>query len=89
MKEVETRTVDVALIDYMLPDLDGVALAKKLQAMIPSLRLVLMTGGGEMAFSQQSGLAHVPVLPKPFTKDDLLNLLKSQFQARETSSASA
>ncbi len=89
LKEVETRTVDVALIDYMLPDLDGVTLSNKLRAMMPSVRLVLMTGGGEMIFSRQSGLAHVPVIQKPFAKDDLLKLLRSQFQAQRASSASA
>ena len=89
LREVESRTVDVALIDYMLPDLDGVTLANKLRALLPSIRLVLMTGGGEMIFSRQSGLAHVPVIQKPFAKDDLLNLLRSQFQPQEASSASA
>src|SRR5581483_7998593 len=79
IQEAEKRSFDVALIDYMLPDLDGAALSKKLQEMLPSIKLVLMTGGGEMVFSQQSGLAHVPVIQKPFVVDDLLNLLRNQF----------
>jgi hypothetical protein len=66
-----------------------VTLSNKLRAMIPGVRLVLMTGGGEMIFSRQSVLAHVPIIQKPFAKDDLLNLLRSQFQPQEASSASA
>jgi DNA-binding NtrC family response regulator len=89
LKEAESRTIDVALIDYMLPDLDGVTLSNKLRALMPDIRLVLMTGGGEMIFSRQSRLAQVPIIQKPFAKDDLLNLLRSQFQPQEASSASA
>jgi ATP-dependent Clp protease ATP-binding subunit ClpA/CheY-like chemotaxis protein len=88
LREAKKRGFDVALIDYMLPDGDGVALSKKLQAMMPSLKLMLMTGGGGMAFSQNSGMAHVPVIQKPFAIDDLLNLLRSRFQAAEPASAS-
>jgi ATP-dependent Clp protease ATP-binding subunit ClpA/ActR/RegA family two-component response regulator len=89
IQEAEKRSFDVALIDYMLPDLDGAALSKKLQEMLPSIKLVLMTGGGEMVFSQQSGLAHVPVIQKPFVVDDLLNLLRNQFGEESSEAASA
>lgn len=35
LKEAETRAINVALIDYMLPDLDGVSLSKKLRTWMP------------------------------------------------------
>ncbi len=72
------RRFDVALIDYMLPDLDGAALGIKLKAHIPDLKIVLMTGGGAMSFPQTSLLAGVPILQKPFPVEDALQLIKSK-----------
>jgi CheY-like chemotaxis protein len=89
LREAKKQDFDVALIDYMLPDGDGVALSRNLQTMMPSLKLVLMTGGGEMAFPQNGGLAHVPVIQKPFAIDELLDLLRSRFQVAQPASASA
>lgn len=74
----EKRSFDIALIDYMLPDLDGVALSIKLKVQNPALEIVLMTGGGTMSFPPDSPLADVPILQKPFLVDDLLQLIKSK-----------
>jgi CheY-like chemotaxis protein len=86
-----TQSIDVALIDYMLPDLDGFALSKRLRASAPQAKIILMTGGGEMSVSDDSGLGtDVPVLQKPFLVDDVLNLIRTRVPAAGgDSSASA
>lgn len=68
----------------MLPDMDGAALASKLKALNKSLRIVMMTGGGQMEFSQQSGFSEIPVVQKPFIVEDLLTLLRSRLPAVKT-----
>ena len=88
----ETRKFDLALIDYMLPDLDGATLITRLKVKLPAIGCVLMTGGGEMAFPQQGSLAGIPVVQKPFIVDDLLTLLRSRLPAggkKESATATA
>ncbi len=76
---VSSKYVDVALVDYMLPDLDGFALSKRIRETAPHTKIILMTGGGEMSVSDESGLGpNVPVLQKPFLVDDVLNLIRSR-----------
>jgi CheY-like chemotaxis protein len=83
----EKCSFDIALIDYMLPDLDGAALSMKLKAQIPNLEIVLMTGGGAMAFPPQSALANVPILQKPFLIDDVLQLIRSKLPKKTSVSS--
>jgi CheY-like chemotaxis protein len=78
LKLAQGSKFDIALIDYMLPDMDGAALALELKTILPALRIILMTGGGEMAFSQHSALADVPVVQKPFVIEDLLKLIRNR-----------
>jgi CheY-like chemotaxis protein len=81
---------DVALVDYMLPDMDGLALSRRLKGTIPSLKVILMTGGGEMSARQASGLGpDVPVLQKPFLMDELLQLVRSLMPAKMTEATAA
>jgi ATP-dependent Clp protease ATP-binding subunit ClpA/CheY-like chemotaxis protein len=85
----EERDLNVALIDYMIPDLDGLAVAKKLQQRRPGIKIILMTGGGEMTLGEHTGLGRdVPIMQKPFLVDDLLNLIRSRIGARSLEAAS-
>ncbi len=83
------RELNVALIDYMIPDLDGLAVAKKLQQRRPGIKIILMTGGGEMALGRHSGLGtDVPIVQKPFLVEDLLNLIRNRIGSRSLEAAS-
>jgi ATP-dependent Clp protease ATP-binding subunit ClpA/ActR/RegA family two-component response regulator len=85
----EERDLNVALVDYMIPDLDGLAVAKKLQQRRPGIKIILMTGGGEMMPGEHTGLGRdVPIVQKPFLVDDLLNLIRSRIGARSLEAAS-
>jgi CheY-like chemotaxis protein/MoxR-like ATPase len=77
----EEQVITLALVDYMLPEMDGLALSKRLRAKNPSLQLILMTGGGEMNVGEESGLgSDVPVLQKPFLIEDLVSLVQSRME---------
>ena len=74
----------------MLPDMDGLALSKRLKGNTPSLKVILMTGGGEMSARQTSGLGpDVPVLQKPFLMDELLQLVRSLMPAKKNEASAA
>lgn len=71
------RNINVALVDYMLPDQDGLALGRQLKARKPKLQLLLMTGGDLYAGEKSADLG-APVIQKPFLMDDLLALIRSR-----------
>lgn len=86
----DQEPVALALVDYMLPDMDGLALCKILRSRNPALQLIMMTGGGEMSLSEESGLgSDVPILQKPFLMGDLIALVQSKMQVREANAASS
>jgi CheY-like chemotaxis protein len=60
-----------AVIDIVMPEMDGLALAEKIQALTPACRLLLMTGytGAQASWNEHPPV--FPVLRKPFTTDQL------------------
>jgi signal transduction histidine kinase len=63
------RPIDLFLVDYAMPDMNGdetIALARRHQ---PGLKVLLMTGHAEAL--RAGGIADVPLLPKPFKPAEL------------------
>jgi CheY-like chemotaxis protein/Ni2+-binding GTPase involved in maturation of urease and hydrogenase len=76
---VASRHPDVAMLDVVLPDGDGLSLAMELRTTAPSLRLLLMTGT-ELS-PDEAGLCErydIPVLRKPFLGQDAISLIQSR-----------
>jgi CheY-like chemotaxis protein len=65
---VEQEAVDAAVLDVLIPEISGDAVAVRLRQLRPGLPIALMTGNGDI-YAKASGL---PVLLKPFTKEQLL-----------------
>ncbi len=76
--EAARQAPQVAILDIGLPDMDGYTLARRLQADMPGLRLVALSGYGQqsdVAQAMEAGFAlH---LTKPATLDDLARALAS------------
>ncbi len=62
--------LDLLLADLVLPRLDGTALAERVRATHPTLRVLFMSGHGPR------NTQGAPYLPKPFTADDLLHAVR-------------
>lgn len=69
---VEQHEVDAAVLDVLIPEISGDAVAARLQQLRPGLPIALMTGGDE-SFAAAAGL---PVLHKPFQKDELVGTVE-------------
>jgi CheY-like chemotaxis protein len=69
---VEQQEIDAAVLDVLIPEISGDAVAERLRQLKPGLPIALMTGNGA-GFTKAAGL---PVLRKPFTKEELLETVE-------------
>ena len=86
---VESQPVHLLLTDVVMPIMNGLDLAKRVEAASPTTKVVLMSGFNTAAV-KGSGR---PLVPKPFRNADLLNtirqMLNSQSAFRRPSPPSA
>jgi DNA-binding NtrC family response regulator len=75
VEAVDTKGIDVAVIDLRLPDESGSKLAQRLLARNARLRLVFMTAYGVTELDDE--LKKQPVLVKPLSMDDLIRAIEA------------
>lgn len=75
LAQVETQGSDVAVVDVLMPERDGLTFIMEVRRSRPDLRIVAITGGGRLSASSllkmASGLGADAVLAKPFSSSDL------------------
>ena len=75
--QLEQAPVDLAIVDLMLPEVNGLDLAEAIRMLDPGTPVVLITAYGTTAF--ESMAAHPAIsayLHKPFALDRLLDLIQ-------------
>lgn len=88
LEVVNNNHIDLIITDILMPEMDGYELAKEIQASYPSIKLILISGGGRTLGSgsridylsigkQLTGVAHV--LKKPIKPDMLLKTIDDLF----------
>jgi two-component system, cell cycle sensor histidine kinase and response regulator CckA len=85
MAERDDLTIDLMLIDVVMPDVTGPELAERILAFRPHLRVLFMSGCTDSEVVRVKILDRaLGFLPKPFTSDSLLervqNVLSSPAQ---------
>lgn len=80
-----TNTFDIALLDYLMPEKNGVQLAEELRASNPNLITILITGTTELAENDEGFKANIDLtLRKPLRIQDLANTIEELINAPET-----
>jgi len=70
---------NAALLDYMLPDGNGVELGVQLRQLIPKLQVIMMTGSVLPSEDEAVCEEHdFPVLRKPFLASEVINQIRSR-----------
>jgi DNA-binding NtrC family response regulator len=83
---LENTSFDLAIIDLMLPDIDGLQLAEAVRMLDPATCVILITAYGTPSFeSMASHPAIMHYLHKPFALDRLLALIRQCLGEQETS----
>src|SRR5579863_7928183 len=83
---VAKQKPNAALLDYMLPDGNGVVLAQQLKQMVPNLQIIMMTGS--MLPPEEEAICEeheFPVLRKPFLAADVMNQIRGRLAGRTSS----
>lgn len=76
---VEERMPNAALLDYMLPDGNGVELGVQLRLRAPKMHVIMMTGS--MLPTEDEAICEehdFPVLRKPFLPTEVMNQIRSR-----------
>jgi DNA-binding response OmpR family regulator len=73
------RTFNLFLIDYMLPGMDGLALARAIRGQHPELPIALITGSAHLISEADLAAAGLTRLfAKPFDLDELVAWIRTQ-----------
>jgi two-component system response regulator (stage 0 sporulation protein F) len=75
--------VDVMLVDYMMPNRDGLSVARDAMKRAPGLRVIMITAFGDARVEEEaSRLGIFAYASKPIRRHDLLPLVRRAIDAR-------
>lgn len=69
--------VDLALLDVVLPGMNGVELAARIQTLHPPTKILLMSGFGPKEIARVVGVNPYRIVWKPFRSDSLLRMIEN------------
>ena len=73
---VAETAFDLVLIDYNMPEENGLSLAERLRASHPTLRMALLTANIQETVAQRAHALGLAFLPKPLRPDAVRDILK-------------
>jgi DNA-binding response OmpR family regulator len=76
LRITEDQPFDLILIDAQLGLDSGLKLAEELLARLPDSKIVIMSGADLNLHHHSADVARLPVLPKPFNREELLNCIR-------------
>ena len=73
-EELKGRAIDLLLTDIVMPEMDGIELARRAAELDPGLKIMFITGFAAVALNPDSKAPkEAKVLSKPFHLRDLVN----------------
>jgi DNA-binding NtrC family response regulator len=76
LERMRNETVDLMLIDILMPEMNGVQLVKKIHPLNPNAKVLMMTGYSSAGILDQIAEEGLPVMWKPFTPTALIERVR-------------
>lgn len=77
---LEHQSFDLLLTDIVMPELDGIELARRAAVLDPAMRVMFITGFAAVALEGDAAIQQARVLSKPFHLRDLVGEVDRMFQ---------
>lgn len=85
---LHSSPADLALLDVIMPGMNGIALAARIQQTYPNTKILLMTGYGPREVAQVAGKENpYRIIWKPFKTESLLQMVENVLGESEDKSA--
>ena len=75
---VREEALTLAILDYIMPGMDGAEVAREIGAIDPELPIVFSTGHAALRALRSAAGEDVSILEKPFTLDELDALVRER-----------
>ena len=82
LEQVRERAPGLIILDYVMPGMDGAEVAREVAAIDPDLPIIFSTGHAALRALRAAAGEDVRVLEKPFTLDELDELLRERLAER-------
>ena len=79
---VREEALSLVILDYVMPGMDGAEVAREIGAIDPDLPIVFSTGHAALRTLRSAAGEDIQVLEKPFTLDELDDLLRERLAER-------
>lgn len=90
LAQKDTRRIDLLLTDVIMPGLGGHALAQRLVALRPGLKVLYMSGYTDSSIGQHGVLEEgITLLSKPFTEEELVRKIREVLDSGKRSASPA
>ena len=83
---VESGTFDLLLSDIVMPEMDGIELARRATELDPDLKVMFITGFAAVSLRAEENVPQAKLLSKPFHLKDLVREVDNMFGRADRSS---
>ena len=85
LRVLDVHDVDIAILDLMMPGINGLDLARRIRFRYPAVRVVL-TSAYHLSERQiaRAGVGAIAFVPKPYRLDELASFLREKLDAPPT-----
>ncbi|MGZ8329399.1 MAG: response regulator [Allosphingosinicella sp.] len=80
--QVRDKAPSLVILDYVMPGMDGAETAREIAEIDPELPIIFSTGHAALRALRSAAGEDVKVLEKPFTLDELDELLRERLAER-------
>jgi len=77
LAQTNASTIDLALLDVVMPVMNGVEVARRIQKENPGIKVVLMSGFGPRDIANIISNNPFPIIWKPFKSESLLRMIEN------------